>query len=111
MNTLELYKDVFGNIELDTQKEIISNLEVMDLAFNLSGAEIDTLNCAFKTGPLEDGDVPSKSGRDELVSKGLMGRVIVNGAWGYNACTYKGAWVQKTRAAISRLLDGETQKS
>lgn len=40
----------------------------------LSGAALDTLWCLFAHGPTEDGDVPSKSGRDELVSRGLADR-------------------------------------
>ncbi len=34
----------------------------------------DTLWCLFKHGPTFDGDVPSKSERDELVEQGLAER-------------------------------------
>lgn len=48
------------------------------LGFNvtmpLSGAAIEVLHCLFIHGPTWDGDVPSKSGRDELVTLGLAGR-------------------------------------
>lgn len=37
---------------------------------SLSGAAIDTLR-ALQRGPQFDGDVPSKSGRNELVDLGL----------------------------------------
>lgn len=33
----------------------------------LTGAETDVLWCLFWNGPTQDGDVPSKSGRDSLV--------------------------------------------
>ncbi|WP_407112933.1 hypothetical protein [Bradyrhizobium sp. LMG 9283] len=67
-------------------------MTLIDVVTSLSGGAINTLRAAFKAGPLDDGDVPSKAGRDELVSLGLMVKVIIKGDWGYNACTYKGAY-------------------
>ena len=50
----------------------------MSLAVNvfeqLSGAAKDTMNALFIRGPLWDGDVPSKSGRDELLKLGIIFR-------------------------------------
>ena len=63
----------------------------------LSGAEIDDLIALVECGPLEDGDVPSKSGRDSLIEKGLAVRVVVKGQDGYTAATYAGARVYKAR--------------
>lgn len=40
----------------------------------LSGSAADTLRCLFFHGPTWDGNVPSKSGRDELVGMGLAAR-------------------------------------
>ena len=40
-------------------------------AIDLSGAAIEVLHGLFFEGPMYDGDVPSKSGRDELVTFGL----------------------------------------
>src|SRR5262249_16194181 len=40
-------------------------------AIELSGSAIEVLHGLFIEGPLWDGDVPSKSGRDELVTFGL----------------------------------------
>lgn len=45
----------------------------------LSGAAIDTLMALGRRGPLEDGDVPSKSGRDELVALGYVDRYTDEG--------------------------------
>lgn len=56
----------------------------------LTGAEIDTLVALVESGPLEDGDVPSKSGRDDLIHKGLAAKIMVNGRDGYQAATYAG---------------------
>lgn len=41
-------------------------------------------------GPVWDGDVISKSYRDELLSLGACVKVCVKGEDGYNACTYAG---------------------
>ena len=40
----------------------------------LSGAATDVMYCLFLLGPTEDGNVPSKSGRDDLYSLGLIDR-------------------------------------
>lgn len=96
-----IYKHVFGNLDLATSNEIIDNYDCINRALLLSGAERDTLRAAYMHGPLYDGDVPSKSGRDSLVSQGMIAKVIVKGEDGYNACTYKGAWVFRcVRAAL-----------
>lgn len=56
----------------------------------LTGAEKDTLIALVERGPLWDGDVPSKQGRDSLVRRGLAAKVIVNGEDGWQAATYAG---------------------
>lgn len=56
----------------------------------MTGAEIDTLVALIEYGPLWDGDVPSKCGRDALVAKGLAAKVIVRGEDGWQAATYAG---------------------
>jgi hypothetical protein len=40
----------------------------------LTGAEYDTAWCLFWNGPTEDGNVPSKSGRDSLFDAGWLFR-------------------------------------
>lgn len=67
------------------------------LSAALSGAEVDTLIALVEQGPLWDGDVPSKSGRDSLLQKGLAVRIVVNGADGYQAATYAGRDAYKAR--------------
>jgi hypothetical protein len=56
----------------------------------LTGAEIDTLVALVEKGPLWDGDVPSKAGRDDLIARGLAVRVVVKGTDGHTAATYAG---------------------
>lgn len=41
----------------------------------MSSAAREVLRCLFFHGPTWDGDVPSKSGRDELVDLGLVDRM------------------------------------
>jgi len=63
----------------------------------------DTLRALVKKGPLEDGCVPSKRERDELLSMGLAAKVIVNGQQGYQAATYKGYDALKIIDALRAL--------
>ena len=56
----------------------------------MNSAEIDTLVALVERGPLWDGDVPSKSGRDALLERGHAIRVIVKGEDGWQAATYLG---------------------
>ena len=56
----------------------------------LTGAETDTLIALVEQGPLWDGDVPSKQGRDSLVQRGLAAKVVVKGEDGWQAATYAG---------------------
>jgi len=56
----------------------------------MTGAEKDTLIALVEQGPLWDGDVPSKAGRDALLAQGLAARVVVKGEDGWQAATYAG---------------------
>lgn len=63
-----------------------------DLWDGLSGAARETLICLCKHGPTWDGDVPSKSGRDELLEKKMAAKIVLkNCEDGYQAATYLGA--------------------
>ena len=89
----EIAKDTGNDFSLMTTSEVEYFKEVASVAMELSSAEEDTLNACHSRGPLEDGDVPSKSARDSLLDKGFVAKVIVKGEDGYNACTYKGRLV------------------
>ena len=56
----------------------------------LTRTEKDTLIALVEQGPLWDGDVPSKQGRDSLVQRGLAAKVVVKGEDGWQAATYAG---------------------
>lgn len=68
----------------------------------MTGAQIDTLIALVERGPLGDGDVPSKSGRSDLIDAGLAIRVIVKGEDGMTAATYAG------RDAYKAMFDADT---
>lgn len=56
----------------------------------MTGGEKDTLIALVERGPLWDGDIPSKVGRDSLIEHGLAVRVVVKGEDGWQAATYAG---------------------
>lgn len=67
----------------------------------LTGAELDNLVALIECGPCEDGDVPSKSGRDSLISRGLAVRIVIKMADGYTAATYAGRDAYKAHFGTS----------
>jgi hypothetical protein len=68
------------------QKEKANAL--LDLLSDKAG---EVLQMAYDKGPLEDGDVPSKDGRDELLTVGLMVNVAGQGGDKLNAATMDAA--------------------
>lgn len=77
----------------------------------LTGAEKDVLIALCKHGPLWDGDVPSKTGRDALVGKGLAARIVIKDCQGgYQAATAHGGNVYRwgfrgpRRAIVGKLV-------
>ncbi|MEY2875890.1 MAG: hypothetical protein RLZZ373_3261 [Pseudomonadota bacterium] len=76
-------------------EEIDEGLHLLGKAFRLSPAERDTLTALQQRGPLCDGDLPSKTGRNALLSVGLAVKIVVQGEDGHNACTYAGHAVAK----------------
>lgn len=81
--------------DLSSKDDVFDSVKLILDAQRLSGAEIDTLIALYRAGPLFDGGVPSKHGRDKLVDKGMACRVVVKGDDGYNACTLPGARVYR----------------
>lgn len=57
---------------------------------DFTGGELDTLNALVERGPLADGDVPSKSGRDNLIKLGFAMKTVVKGEDGFQVVTEKG---------------------
>ena len=50
-------------------------MDIQSKILGMSSAAREVLRCLFFHGPTWDGDVPSKSGRDELVALGLVDRM------------------------------------
>lgn len=65
----------------------------------LSDAEREVLNQLLHTGPVWDGNILSKSGRDTLLEFGLAVRCCFLGEDGYAAASYKGLRVFKSSKA------------
>ena len=92
MPTLETMLGVLHcNIEHTPSDQLRELCKIIVEVQAMSSLERDCIVCAFKHGPLFDGDVPSKAGRNSLVKSGYMSKVVVKGEDGYNACTYRGA--------------------
>jgi len=92
MITLKEALDVLHeSVELSSAEEIKAACELIIEVEAMSSAEQECIGASFICGPLHDGDVPSKSARDNLINSGFMAKVVVKAEEGYNACTYKGA--------------------
>lgn len=98
-----IYKNVFGDFNLDSPDERKSNLHLIETA--MATNNLDTLDALYSRGPLYDGDVPSKSERDWLIENGYCSKVIVNGEDGFNACTHKGAWLYRCVKELYKRFD------
>lgn len=72
----------------------------------LSSAAKETLRALVNKGPVEDGDVPSKCGRDELIILGLASKACVKGRQGFQTANYMGWEVLKAGDAAT---EGEQQ--
>ena len=61
----------------------------------ISSTHREALLQLYKNGPVWDGDVISKSHRDDLMRWGLAERAIVKGEYGFTVCNYRGGAVHK----------------
>lgn len=76
--------------DLSHPDEVAEAEQIIRYTSQLDAAARDTLVALFKKGPLYDGDVPSKSGRNTLLAFGFATKIVMNGEDGYSACTYDG---------------------
>lgn len=72
-----------------TRDENVMRIRMTDFALKTRNLH-EALYQLHKNGPVWDGDVISKSYRDELLDCGACAKVCVKGEDGYNACTYFG---------------------
>lgn len=97
---ITMFKEIEGDPYLYTSNEIEYVREIYkdSIKFKeyLSRNIIhDVLHNLFLKGPVYDGDICSKSGRDTLLDHGYCVKVIVKGEQGYNALNYKGGKLLK----------------
>lgn len=90
--TLADFLDVLHeSVELSTANELKDAVKLIIEVQDMDSGMRDCIRAAFLNGPLDDGDVPSKSGRDALLENDYISKVVVKGEEGFNALTYKGA--------------------
>lgn len=85
--------------------EDMYQLTVKNIAESLTSAEKYTLHVLLLNGPLDDGDVPSKQGRDLLIEKDLAVKTIVKASDGYQVATYLGRDVFKYLKSCDTLKE------
>ena len=76
----------------------------------LSGAEIDTLIAIVERGPLRDGGLPSKVGRNGLLSSGLIAQVVIDKDYWFYAATPSGLEWYLTRYKADNIRDGKDNR-
>ena len=87
----ELAKKLEGVDQCDSDWEKY----VRKLYMAIIGTHMASLLQLVKDGPVHDGDVISKSLRDDLVEWKLATRVMCRDAFGYTAATYLGGFVAR----------------
>lgn len=91
----QLFDALHDDVSISSPEEIKESCELIIEVQAMGSDERDCIKAMYRHGPLFDGDIPSKFGRDKLLSKGYAAKVVVKGSDGYNACTYKGARAYK----------------
>jgi hypothetical protein len=75
--------------DLNDAAENVTLIQMIDFAKRNPGL-FEQLNQLAMKGPLWDGDVVSKSDRNDLLRIGACEKIVFKGEQGYNACTYFG---------------------
>lgn len=68
----------------------------------LSNLQRTALKILIEEGPIHDGNIPSKSARDDLIAYGLVSRACVKGEQGYAVANYIGWDVYRIGMSESR---------
>ena len=90
------------DLDLSSKRDLLRAIDIVDACLNMTKGHLETLRCCHFVGPVWDGNVPSKSDRDDLVRVGAIAKVSVKGEQGFNACTYRGySFIQ----ALQSLLE------
>lgn len=91
----DLLNVIHESVELSSANELKEAVKLIVEVQAMNSGMRDCIRAAYLNGPIDDGDVPSKSGRDALLTSGYISKVVVRGEQGFNACTYKGASAYK----------------
>ncbi len=97
----EFLQGAVGRFDQMSKDELREVLELVEIALSLSGAAKDVLRQLRNSGPVEDGDVVSKAGRNDLINCGAAVKICVKGEQGYQACTYRGWSLAKIVEALA----------
>ena len=100
----KLFEVLHTDSTYGNKEEITRSINLIDDVQGLDGGAVITLDALYTEGPLFDGDIPSKSGRDSLVEKGYADVIVVKGLEGYNACTQKGYWAHKLLQEMGEIV-------
>ena len=76
----------------------------------LTGAEIDTLVALVERGPLRDGGLPSKVGRNGLLAMGFAAEVVIDKDYWYYAATPKGLEWYLSRYKADTIRDAKDNR-
>ncbi len=100
---MSIYYEVFGSPQLHSNREIDENQQLVFIALEFTQA--CTLLALFHNGPLHDGEIPDATERNWLRDQGFCSRMVMKGEDGYNACTYRGAWLTRCVIALSERIN------
>lgn len=87
-------------VDLMTKDEVIQFYALIKNVQSLSNTDIECLVSICNEGPLYDGDVLSKTSRDNLLRLNFVTKVVVKSIDGMNGCTSLGF------KALSLISDG-----
>ena len=87
---LELRKRALLAFFATDQCDVLSNVYAFALFITLEVGDVAVLKQLIKEGPIWDGDLISKAGRDTLLDTKLATKIVVKGKQGYQAATYLG---------------------
>tara|TARA_Y100000310_G_scaffold335183_1_gene416585 strand:- start:43 stop:447 length:405 start_codon:yes stop_codon:yes gene_type:complete len=104
-NIAAIFEALYFTPEHEDHDDITFYLDTIMLAKKAQRRAYDTLVALYRRGPLEDGDVPSKSERDWLVQYDLAAKIINKGKDGNQALTYYGRDVLKVIDASANLQE------
>ena len=76
----------------------------------LTGAEIDTLVALVERGPLRDGGLPSKVGRNGLLAMGYAAEVVIDKDYWFYAATPKGLEWYLDRFKAANIRDARDNR-